>query len=384
VKNLLNGFICTCLLVIAGTLPGRAQVNKPDPQPVAQTAPAPTIANAPPQAPVVPAPAVPPAQPDDADADQQTPPAQTAPQQQTPPAGQTQPTGQVPVPPPAEDQPTPKSLVPQPPPPPPKVPDVRRPGESGFWVGVEGWLPKEQPYMNGGTKWPVTVVGGSEFSTLRGKPKYAGTVEVGAAVGLHNTLKFTATEFGASGDYTTPTELTLWNHTYNGNTYISTNYNVKNFKLSYEYLTWPYPVGSRKIRLKTLWQAQVTSVASTFDAPMSYYDSNGNLLLDSNGQPINLVATGTKRIISPEFGLGLSYYPTRHVRFELTGTGFGFPHHYYIWDSEAVLSYRFLKHFEIRLGGKGFGFKTSTDANYYIKGNYLSGFFGLRWYSLSE
>jgi hypothetical protein len=380
VKILLNGFICTCLLAIAGALPGRAQVNKPDPQPLVQTTPTPTVATDPTQAP---APSVPATPPNDPDADQQTPPAQTAPQQQTPPAGQP-PTGQTPVPPPAEDQPTPKSLVPQPPPPPPKVPDVRRPGESGFWIGAEGWLPREQPYQNGGTKWPVTVAGTNRFATLEGRPKFAGTAEVGAAVGLHNTLKFMASDFRASGDFTTPVELTLWNQTYNGGTYISTNYSVQNFKLSYEYLTWPYPVGSRKVRLKTLWQAQLTNITTTFDAPLNYFDSNGNLILDTNGQPINLVATGTKRIISPEFGLGLSYYPSRHVRFEATGTGFGFPHHYYIWDTEVALSYRFFKHFEVRVGGKGFGFKTSTNADYYIKGNYLSGFFGLRWYSLSE
>jgi hypothetical protein len=380
VKNLLTGFVCTCLLVIAGTVPGRAQEKKPDVQSVNQAAAVPPTATPDTTgAPTAPAPATP---ADEADADQQTPPTQTPPQQA--PAGQPPATGQTPVPPPAEDQPTPKSLVPQPPPPPPKVPDVRRPGESGFWIGVEGWLPREEPYQNGGTKWPVTVVGGTEFATLRGKPKYAGTVEVGLAVGLHNTLKLIATDFKAAGDFTTPIELTVWNQTYNGTSYISNNYSVQNYKLSYEFATWPYPVGSRKVRLKTLWQAQFTNVNTSFDAPYNYYDSNGNLILDSNGEPKNLVGSGTKHIISPEFGLGLSYYPSRHVRFEVTGTGFGFVHRYYIWDGEAALSYRVMNHFEIRAGGKGLGFKTSTDSDYYIKGNYLSAFIGIRWYSLSE
>jgi hypothetical protein len=159
---------------------------------------------------------------------------------------------------------------------------------------------------------------------------------------------------------------------------------VQSYKLSYEYLTWPYPVGSRKVRLKTLWQMQFTKVTTTFDAPLNYYDSNGNLIIDTNGQPISLVGSGSKNIISPEFGIGLSYYPSRHVRMEWSGTGFGFYHKYWIAESEATISYRFLNHFEIRVGGKGMGFKTSTNSDYYIKGNFLSAFVGIRWYSLSE
>ncbi len=381
-KNLLTGFVCTCLLVVAGNLPGRAQEKKPDPQSVDQTAPASTPApgadattDTPPAS----------AAPADDTATNQQPPQQGAPQ--TAPAGQTPPapqTGQTPVPPPAEEQPTQHSLIAQPPPPPLKVPDVRRPGESGFWIDVEGWLPRQHPYQNGGTKWPVTVDGGSLFTTLQGKPKEAVTLEVGAAVGLHNTLKFIATDFRASGDYTTPIEVTAWNQTYSGGTYVSTTYHVESFKLSYEYLTWPYPVGSRKIRLKTLWQLQFTQVSTVFDSPLDYFDSNGNPILDSTGQLVNLSGSGTKHIISPEFGLGFSYYPSRHVRIEIEGSGFGFPHHYYVWDGDASVNYRVMRHFEIRAGARGYGFKTSTDSDYYIKGNYLSAFVGVRWYSLSE
>ena len=366
-KNLLTGFLCTCLLVIAGNLPAHAQEKKPDPQSVDQAAPAstPTDSTQPPAAPAqVTAP------------DQQTP-------QQTPPAGQTPPTGQTPVPPAAEDQPTPHSLMPTPPPPPPKVPDVRRPGESGFWIGVQAWFPKQQPYINGGAQW-IPVTNSTTRFTLQGKPKDAASVEAGMAVGLHNTLKFSFTDFRAAGDFTTPVELTVFSQTYSGGTYVSTNYHVQNAKLSFEYLTWPFPVGSRKIRLKTLWQAQFTQVATVFDSPLNYFDSNGNISLDSSGQPVNLSAAATKRIVSPEFGLGLSYYPSRHVRIEVEGSGFGLPHHYTIWDGDVALSYRVMNHFEIRAGARGFGFKTSTNSDYYISGRYVSGFVGVRWYSNSE
>jgi len=375
VKNLSTGFICTCLLVIAGTLPARAQEKKPDPQSLDQAVPA-SHATAdttqPSTAPV-----------DSSVPESQTPQQPPATPQQTPPAGTNPQTGQVPVPPPAEEQPAPKSLIATPPPPPPKVPDVRRPGESGFWIGVEGWIPKQQPFQDGGRKNLVTA--NSTYLNLEGKPKFAKSLEVGMAVGLHNTLKLRLTDWRAAGDYTTPIVVTAWGQTYSGGTYLSTNYHVQSAKLSYEFLTYPYPVGSKKFRLKTLWQLQFTNVSTVFDSPLNYFDTNGNLKLDPNsGQPINLSGSGSKHIISPQFGLGFSYYPSRHVRIEASGAGFGFPHRYMIWDGEFTVSYRALGHFEIRGGARGTGFKTSTNADYYIKGNYLAAFLGVRWYSNSE
>lgn len=358
-KNLLTGFLCTCLLALAAGLPASAQEKKPDATAADQAQPA-----------------------DSSSADQQQkPPAQ---QQQTPPAQQQPPqTGQTPVPPPAEDQPTtPHSLIAQPPPPPPKVPDVRRPGESGFYVDAEGWLPKQHPYFNAGSKY--TGPANSTRITYQGSPKFAENIEAGLAVGLHNTLKLTLTNFHAVGDFTTPIVVTAFNQTYNGGTYIATNYHIERAQLSFEYLTWPFPVGSRKVRLKTLWQLQFTNINTVFDSPLDYYDSNGNLRVDSAGQPISLAAIGTKRIVSPEFGLGLSYYPSRHVRLEFNGSGFGIPHHYYVWDGDASVNVRILSHVEIRLGVRGMGLKTSASSDFLIHGSFVAPFAGIRWYSNSE
>ena len=33
---------------------------------------------------------------------------------------------------------------------------------------------------------------------------------------------------------------------YAAGTYVSTNYRLQNFKLSFDYLTWPFPVESRR------------------------------------------------------------------------------------------------------------------------------------------
>ena len=84
------------------------------------------------------------------------------------------------------------------------------------------------------------------------------------------------------------------------------------------------------------------------------------------------------------FGLGTYYYPSRHFRFEANGSGFGFPHRYTIWDADTSLNMRVVGHLEFRIGARAFAFKTSTRAEYYMKGTFASAFFGLRWYSNSE
>jgi hypothetical protein len=358
VKKSLSGLIGTCLLVCAWSLPGWAQEQKADRQADAQQ-----------QAPPAP---------------QQTPPAQQPPA--TPPTQQPTPPPAAPAqqqpPPEAGTQPQQHGRIPEPPPPPPKVPDVRRPGESGFFIGLSAWMPTEQPIFDRGSA--STFTGDSRL-TMQGKPKYAENVELGIAAGLHNSIRFSFNSMNASGDFTTPAALVAWSQAYAAGTYVSTNYKFVNAKLSYEYLTFPYPVGSKKFRLKTLWQVQYTSISSTFDAPQNYYDSNGNLIIDpTTGNPISLVGSGTRAIISPTFGLGGHYYSSRHVRFEVNGSGFAVPHHWTIWDTDATVNFRFLGHVELRVGAKAYHFKTSPLAAFYLRGTMASAFVGVRWYSNSE
>jgi len=361
VKKSLSGLIGTCLLVCAWSLPGRAQAQKPDPQTDAQQAQQPPTPPAQQQTP-------PPAQP-------QTPPAQ---QPTTPPAtpAQQQP------PPDAGTQVQQHGRIPEPPPPPPKVPDVRRPGESGFYIGISAWMPTEQPIFDRGD---ASTFSGDSRLAMQGKPKYAENVEVGIAAGLHNSLRISYNSVSASGDIIPSEALTLWSQGYSANEYLSTNYKFANAKLSYEYLTFPYPVGSKKFRLKTLWQVQYTSISSTFDAPKNYYDTNGNLLIDpTTGNPISLVGSGTRSFISPTFGLGGHYYSSRHVRFEVNASGFAVPHHWTIWDTDATVNFRFLGHLELRVGAKALHFKTSPLAAFFLRGTMASAIVGLRWYSNSE
>ena len=179
--------------------------------------------------------------------------------------------------PPDQDQPAgqPQINIRQPPPPLPKVPDVRQPGETGLWVGVSGWFPTENPVFDKGHAAAFTT--GSR-TIMQGKPKFVDGGEIGFALGLHNALRLSYTQGRAAGNLTNATDVQLWTQTYTAGTYLSTNWKLQNAKISFDYLTWPYPVESRRFRLKTLWQVQYTNIRTAFDAPLLP-------LVDSNGVP---------------------------------------------------------------------------------------------------
>src|SRR5689334_13004070 len=95
-------------------------------------------------------------------AEQQTAPPPQTPAQQTPPPQQQTPPDQ---------QPTDPQQRLRLPPPPPKVVDVRMPGESGWWIGATGWLPVGNTYIDKGKQ--ATFSGSSFFQfpgTSKGQP----------------------------------------------------------------------------------------------------------------------------------------------------------------------------------------------------------------------
>jgi hypothetical protein len=300
-----------------------------------------------------------------------TPPSQLPPPQNSP--AQANPAQSSP------DQPASTAPIVVAPPELPKYPDVRLPGEYGWYIGVDTWTPKEHPVFNAGRNSGNVY---PSYVTMLGDPKYGKGAEFGIALGLHNSLSFNYLETRAAGDFTTPAILTVaGGQTYAAGTLVSTDHNIQDIKLSFAYLTWPYPVESRKFRLKTLYQIQYVSARAGFDAPLlPLVDANGNIILDSSGNPISYAASETKWFILPTFGVMATEYITRNVRFEFSGDGFGIPHHSLLYEGESTINFR-ISHFELRGGGKFFHFKTSTSQDFYMKGSLASVFFGIRWYS---
>ncbi len=261
----------------------------------------------------------------------------------------------------------------------PKIPDVRQPGETGYWVGAMGWFPAQAPVFDKGHSAAFTE---ASRARLLGKPKAAEGAEVGLALGLHNALRLTFFQSQASGNFNSANTLHVFDQTYAADTYVSTNYKLQNVKLSFDYLTWPYPVESRRFRLKTLWGLQYTSIRSTFDAPLlPLVDAaTGAPFVDASGNPISYIGTGTRWFASPILGIGLQQFVSRHFRVEANASGFTIPHHNSIWDADGSANIRY-GHFEVRIGGKAFHYKTSTQSEFYLKNTMGSGFVGLRWYS---
>jgi hypothetical protein len=289
-------------------------------------------------------------------------------QEQKPPEERTLPPG-------SASRPT----IQQPPPPPPRLPDVRQPGETGWWLGLYSSFPTQHPTFDKGRGAAFTEASRVE---MQGKPKYAPGAELGLAVGLHNTLRFSYSDTRASGVIESiPTTLRLWDQTYEAGTYLATSYRLQSGKMSFDYLTWPFPVESRRFRLKTLWQVQWTQIRTSFDAPRKpIFDESGFPIVDAAGNPISYVGIGSRWFVSPQFGLGAAYYSGRHFRWEANASGWTWPHRNTIWDADTSVNLRY-GHFELRVGAKAQHFKTSTQAEFYGIGTLGSAFAGIRWYS---
>jgi hypothetical protein len=296
-------------------------------------------------------------------------------QQQAPPTPPTPPPDQQQE---ERPQPTGRPNVRQPPPPLPKVPDIRQPGETGYFIGINAWFPTQHPMFNKGRAATFTDESRLDF---QGKPKLAQGGEIGFAAGAHNTVHLMYFQGAATGNFTNTGDLRVWNQLYEAGNNVATYYKLQSAKISFEYLTWPFPVEKRRFRLRTLWGVQYTSVKTHFDLPaLPLVDSTGAPILDAGGNAVNYATQGTHWYILPSIGLSATQYLSRHVRVEASGSGFTIPRHTTTWDAEGSVNFR-QGHVELRLGGRAFHFKSSTQLEYYMRGTQFAPFVGLRWYS---
>ncbi len=149
---------------------------------------------------------------------------------------------------------------------------------------------------------------------------------------------------------------------------------MSDYKVSFEYLTWPYPAEGRHFRLKTLWQMQYITFRTHYDAPVlsNTPDSAGNLT--------SYQAVGSKSFFTPTIGLGVHEYVSRNFRFEANASGFALPHRFNLWDVDASINYRVGK-IELRGGARALHFRSSAKSDYFHWGTLGGAFVGIRWYS---
>lgn len=235
------------------------------------------------------------------------------------------------------------------------------PDEGRIAIGVWGWFPRGTPLYNAGRGQTSTV---SSLIDLQGEPKLGRGADVTVPGGRFNFFRISYFDTTAAGNVaSTANDLNLWSTPFAAGDYLATQYKLKNVKVSYDFLTWPYPPGNHRFRFKTLWQVQYVSINSTFSAPLSTTDTS--------------VGTGKKSVILPTLGVGVAEYLSPNFRVEANVSGFAIPRHSTIWDADASAAYR-VGRAELRVGVKGFHFKTSTATDFYMRSTFTGGFVGVR------
>ena len=298
------------------------------------------------------------AQPPRLDAQTTAPPA--APAAQTPPAQQAQPQAAATAPPPSS----------------PKPPAINLHDTGGDAYSIEPliWLTKEPPNLLLGLASKQSIVdpttgivtpGQSVPGNLQfpGQSPYALGAVITIPTTHENSIQLSGFRLDGHGDTTETQNLILFGNAFTNGDLLLTTYRVQNLKLSWNYLTYPYPSRGAKLRIKTLWEVQYTGISTVVNAP----------------NDINAIPTaGVKDIIYPTFGLGVEYHPAKAVRLEAKASGFGFPHHADLWDIEGSVVVR-VGPFEALGGGKGYHFKTSPDKDQYFAQTLWGPYVGLRW-----
>lgn len=233
------------------------------------------------------------------------------------------------------------------------------------------WAPfNKQPDLLGGAANVGPYLGNLNYP---GKPKLAPGAEISLPAGHNNTVRVSYFRVQGNGNESSPANLTLFNTDYAPGDYLVTSYTLQDVKISYDFLSYPYPADPNRFRFNTLWGVQYTTIQTSIDAPLKA------VTLDANGNPISNTATGTRWLIYPSIGVGIEKALTPHFRVEAQASGFAFPHHDVIYDAEASAVFR-TGRYEVAVGAKLFHFKTSPQNAQYFVATYPGVFVAFRYY----
>ncbi|HLN00267.1 MAG TPA: hypothetical protein VK335_13335 [Bryobacteraceae bacterium] len=232
------------------------------------------------------------------------------------------------------------------------------------------WMPIDQPDLRGGAANVGPYPGSLNYP---GTPKRAPGAVVSIPAGRNNTIRVSYFRIQGDGNTSAHANLTLFNTDYAPGDYLVTRYNLQNVKISYDFLSYPYPANPARFRLKTLWEVQYTTIQSSIDAPLK------PVLTDASGNPISNTAAGTRNLIYPTLGLAIEKALNAHFRVEAKASGFAIPHHATIYDAEASAVYR-TGRYEVAVGAKAFHFKTSTQNSQYVLATFPGAFVAIRYY----
>jgi len=240
----------------------------------------------------------------------------------------------------------------------------------GFSAQVGYWLTSSEPLLRGGTASAVPA-GYSPNFDLPGKGKAALAAMVSLPAGKENTLRISAFRAQGTGNTTATENMALFATGFNTGDYLAAAYKIEHVKVSWDFLSYTYAASG--LRVKTLWEAQLTSVHGRVAAPFK------EVTTDSSGNTNFNIGEGTKTVILPSFGLGLEQAPSKAFRWEARASGFALPGRSYVWNGEAAAVVRLGK-FELLGGGRAFSVKTSRKDDAFFKQTLYGPYVGLRFY----
>ncbi len=232
----------------------------------------------------------------------------------------------------------------------------------GDAVSVEPfmWLVQSKISIRGGQSVTVSDPGQLRFP---GSPKYAEGVVATFPTTKETSLEFTYFEVKAQGNTLLPLTVNFFGNDFASGDTLATRWVERDFKLSWNYLTWPYPSNHAKFRVKALFEVQASEISASYDAP---------------SDPNAITTDGGKQVVLPTLGLGVEYHPAKRVRLEAKASGFAIWHHADLWNAEASAVFRIGK-VEALLGERAFHDKTSPKQDEYYSQTMYGPYVGLRW-----
>ncbi len=250
-------------------------------------------------------------------------------------------------------------------PPPPKDPVLLEDG--GLYIEPLYWLNKAQPLVRGG--FAATAPGDFQYN---GNAKAGLGLELGIPAGHSNTLRITYFRVQGNAGVTLANDATIFSEAYTAGEFINATYKMQAVKVSWDYLSYTWHKPTTAIHVKTLYEVQYVNTAIDMAAPFVAATT------DASGNTDNNMASGTKSVVLPTFGMAIGSQLGKLFRWDVRGSGFGIPHHSAIADVSATIAVR-LGRIEVLAGEKLFYFKTSAKSDIYLTDTMQGVYGGIRY-----
>jgi hypothetical protein len=234
--------------------------------------------------------------------------------------------------------------------------------ESMFSIGVFSWRPDHgRPVFRGGKPNRDPSIRDLDYPADLNPRSFGGVITFPAK-------GFTRLEVGffrvtGDGSVRAPRNISLEGANIVAGELLAMKYQISNYRLSWNYLTYPWPPLDSRFRIKTFWEVQYTQMKPEVRLPET--DPNRAIQPDQG-------------VFFPGAGLGFEYVPAQAFRIEARGSGMGFPGKSRYLDTEATAVVR-LGGLELFGGAKLFHFQTPPKNEVFLKGTLWGPLFGVRY-----